>query len=111
MLVSASKSNFQELKSTNGVSGWEKAKDAVCLVGSGKTLQQCKDKIRNLNDVYKSTKDQNKKLERPFILQKWVRGLQLLILDVPEFDLNNIIGTIHSERTQTSYNWFIVFPG
>ena len=64
--MSATKSNFQELKSTNGVSGWEKAKDAVCLVGSGKTLQQCKDKIRNLNDVYKSTKDQNKKTGETF---------------------------------------------
>ena len=58
---SASKANFQELKSTNRISGWKKAKDAVDLVCSGKTLQQCKDKIRNLNDVCKSTKDQNKK--------------------------------------------------
>lgn len=74
MLVSASKSNFQELKSTNGVSGWEKAKDAVCLVGSGKTLQQCKDKIRNLNDVYKSTKDQNKKTGETFHSSKMSSG-------------------------------------
>ena len=74
MLVSASKSNFQELKSTNGVSGWEKAKDAVCLVGSGKTLQQCKDKIRNLNDVYKSTKDQIKKTGETFHSSKMSSG-------------------------------------
>ena len=72
MLVSASKSNFQELKSTNGVSGWEKAKDAVCLVGSGKTLQQCKDKIRNLMTSTNQLKTKIKKLERLFILQNWV---------------------------------------
>ena len=48
--MSTSKANFQELKPTNSVSGWEKAKDAVDLVGSGETLQQFKNKIRKFQD-------------------------------------------------------------
>ena len=64
--MSTSKANFQELKTTNSVLGWEKAKDAFDLVGSGKTLQQFKDKIRNLQDVYQSTKGQNKKTGEAF---------------------------------------------
>lgn len=77
--MSTSKANLQELKPTNSVSGLEKAKDAVDLVGSGKTLQQFKDKIRNLQDVYKSTKGQNKKNWRDFSFFKIeLRGPQFL---------------------------------
>ena len=59
-LVQAWKDNFLQLESMQKNDVWKKIVNIVCKHGE-KTLKQCKDKLRNLKDLYKIAKDSNKK--------------------------------------------------
>ena len=60
VLVKTWKENFDLLESSRQYSAWLKIKTAVDAAGPAKTMKQCKDKIRNLKDGYKSAKLNNK---------------------------------------------------
>jgi len=60
ILVIAWKENVLHLETTDKNLAWTKIASSVCSVGN-KTLKQCKDKIRNLKDLYKAAKDKNKR--------------------------------------------------
>jgi len=60
VLVNSWKENFDLLNSIQRSEAWQTIHSSVCSVG-GKTLKQCKDKIRNLKDQYKEAKDKNRR--------------------------------------------------
>lgn len=53
--------NIDKIESATSQSTWVKIKEAVDKRGSGKSLKQCKAKLRTLKDAYKKAKDNNKK--------------------------------------------------
>ena len=55
------KENFKLAESTNGQRALAEIKISVDVAGPAKSIQQCKDKIRNLKDIYKQAKDNNKR--------------------------------------------------
>lgn len=59
VLVNSWKDQFEELETVRKTEAWAKILSAVCTVGQ-KTLKQCKDKIKNLRELYKEAKDKNK---------------------------------------------------
>ena len=60
VLVSLWVENFEALESSRCNQVWPKLVNKVCSPGPTKTLRQCKVKIRNLKDAYKTYKDENK---------------------------------------------------
>ena len=54
------KENFDELESTTRNKAWTKVALAVSILGTNKTMKTCKNKIRNLRDMYRIAKYQNK---------------------------------------------------
>ena len=60
MLVKSWKHHFEELGSTRLHSAWAKIRAAVNKHGPEKSTKQIKSKIKNLKDVYKRCKDNNK---------------------------------------------------
>ena len=61
VLMNAWKDNVKIIESHNNHQGWNRIKAKVDEVGPEKTIKQIKDKIRNLKDLYKAAKDNNKK--------------------------------------------------
>ena len=61
ILIEKSKEFFQEIESSGKTAVWIKIKMYVDQAGPKKSIQQCKDKFRNMKDGYKSAKDHNKK--------------------------------------------------
>ena len=61
MLVQKCQQFLGELESGLRNPVWVKVKLHVDSVGPEKTIQQCKDKFRNMKDAYKTAKDHNKK--------------------------------------------------
>ena len=59
-LVALWKENHEKLESAENKTTWDKIVLEVNQFPEKKTLKQCKDKIRNLNQQYKDAKHQNK---------------------------------------------------
>lgn len=59
ILVNTWRENFAQFETIFKNEAWNKVLSAVSMVGK-KTLQQCKDKIKNLKELYKEAKDKNK---------------------------------------------------
>ena len=53
---------FGELESSRCNQIWQSIVEAVSSRGAEKTLKQCKVKIRNMKDAYKTCKDDSKKI-------------------------------------------------
>ena len=53
--------NFKIISSSRCNQVWPKTADTISARGSSKTIKQCKVKIHNLKDLYKNSKDENKK--------------------------------------------------
>ena len=60
VLVSLWVENFEALESSRCNQVWPKLVNKVCSPGPTKTIQQCKAKIRNLEDAYKTCKAENR---------------------------------------------------
>ena len=48
---------FKLTETINNQRAWAEIKISVDAAGPAKSIQQCKDKIRNLKDIYKQVKD------------------------------------------------------
>ena len=59
VLVAKWKEYFNEIESAGANAAWAKIKSCVDQAGEEKTVQQCKNKIKNLKDEYKKAKDHN----------------------------------------------------
>ena len=60
VLIQKWKENFEVVESSRQYGAWLKIKVAVDAAGPDKSVRQCKDKMRNLKDVYKQARDNNK---------------------------------------------------
>ena len=56
VLVLEWKERTEEMESSRATETWRHILNAVNKVGSPKTIEQCKDKIRNLKQAYKETR-------------------------------------------------------
>ena len=61
MLVRLWQENIEVLESTRSHEVWVKIKAAVDNLDPAKSIKQCKDKMRNLKDAYKRSKESKKK--------------------------------------------------
>ena len=61
VLVREWKERIEELESSRATETWRLIADAVNKAGSQRTVQQCKNKIRNLKQAYKDAKANNKR--------------------------------------------------
>ena len=61
MPVSLWQENIEVLESTRSHERWVKIKAAVDNLDPAKSIKQCKDKMRNLKDAYKRSKESKKK--------------------------------------------------
>ena len=59
VLVLEWKERTEEMESSRATETWRHILNAVNKVGSPKTIEQCKDKIRNLKQAYKETRGNN----------------------------------------------------
>ena len=59
VLVHEWKEQIEEVESSRAKETWRHILNAVNKVGSPKTIEQCKDKIRNLKQAYKETRGNN----------------------------------------------------
>ena len=59
VLVLEGKERTEEMESSRATETWRHILNAVNKVGSPKTIEQCKDKIRNLKQAYKETRGNN----------------------------------------------------
>jgi len=64
VLVQEWKDRVEDVESSRSVEAWNKIVTAVNKAGTEKTLQQCKDKIRNLKQACKDAKTNNLKTSR-----------------------------------------------
>lgn len=59
VLVEEWKERVEEVGNSRSLEAWQKIVQAVNKAGPFKTMKQCKDKLRNLNQAYKDAKTNN----------------------------------------------------
>ena len=61
LLVKLWRENIDKLQSTKCAEAWSHISEEVSKLNGGKNVKQCKVKVRNLKDLYKKAKDNNRK--------------------------------------------------